>query len=206
MPSYKLTYFNGRGRAEIVRLVFVAAGEKYDDVRIEKDQWPALKSDTPFGQVPMLEVDGVKLCQSNSMARFLARRFNLAGKTDLDQARADMIMDCYEDTIKPLFAFFFEKDEAKKEEAKKKFVEEQLPVSLDGLEKLLKENKGGDGFFVGDGLTWADLGLVVLIGWLQMAGGGSAVDKRPKLHALQHRVESLPKIAEWLANRPKTDF
>jgi len=206
MPSYKLTYFNGRGRAEIVRLVFAAAGEKYDDVRIEKAQWPALKSDTPFGQVPMLEVDGVKLCQSNSMARFLARRFNLAGKTDLDQARADMVMDCYEDTIKPLFTFFFEQDEAKKEAAKKKFVEEQLPGSLDGLEKLLKENKGGDGFFVGDGLTWADLGLVVLVGWLKMAGGGDAFDKRPKLHALQHRVESLPKIAEWLANRPKTDF
>jgi len=33
---------------------------------------------------------------------------------------------------------------------KKKFVEEQLPKSLEALEHLLKDNKGGDGFFVGD--------------------------------------------------------
>jgi len=32
----------------------------------------------------------------------------------------------------------------------KKFLEEQLPKSLAALENLLKENKGGDAFFVGD--------------------------------------------------------
>jgi hypothetical protein len=32
----------------------------------------------------------------------------------LEQARADMIVDCFEDTIKPLLTFYFEKDEAKK--------------------------------------------------------------------------------------------
>jgi len=39
---------------------------------------------------------------------------DLAGKTDLDQARADMLIDCYEDTLKPAFPFFFEKDADKK--------------------------------------------------------------------------------------------
>jgi len=33
---------------------------------------------------------------------------------------------------------------------KKKFLEEELPKSLEKLEKLLKDNDGGDGFFVGD--------------------------------------------------------
>jgi len=44
MVQYKLTYFNIRGRAEIIRLIFAVADEKYEDVRIEKDKWPALKS------------------------------------------------------------------------------------------------------------------------------------------------------------------
>ena len=43
MPSYKLTYFNGRGRGEISRMIFTAAGVKFEDVRIEGD-WPKLKS------------------------------------------------------------------------------------------------------------------------------------------------------------------
>lgn len=206
MSQYKLTYFNGRGRAEIVRLVFAAAGVEYEDVRIEKEQWPALKPSTPFGQVPVFEVDGVKLCQSNAIARLLARRFNLAGKTDLDQARADMLIDCYEDTVKPILAFFFEQDETKKAAAQKKFLEEQLPVSLASLEKLLTENNGGNGYFVGDGLTWADLGLLVTDGWLKLAGAGEQIGKYPKLSALLERVKNLPKIAAWLAKRPETPF
>jgi len=32
-------------------------------------------SGTPFGQMPVLEVDGVKLGQSYAIARFLARKF-----------------------------------------------------------------------------------------------------------------------------------
>jgi glutathione S-transferase len=35
MPSYKLYYFNAKGRAEVSRLLFVAAGVKYEDVRVE---------------------------------------------------------------------------------------------------------------------------------------------------------------------------
>ncbi len=43
MVHYKLTYFNGRARAEIIRLIFAVADEKYEDVRVERDKWPALK-------------------------------------------------------------------------------------------------------------------------------------------------------------------
>ena len=56
MSQYKLNYFNGRGRAELIRLVFAAAGQKYEDHRIEKEQWPELKAKTPFGQAPWLEI------------------------------------------------------------------------------------------------------------------------------------------------------
>jgi len=43
MVHYKLTYFNGRGRAEIMRLVFAVADVKYEDIRIADEEWPALK-------------------------------------------------------------------------------------------------------------------------------------------------------------------
>ena len=42
MP-YKLTYFNGRGRAELGRLIFAQAGVQYEDVRIERADWLQLK-------------------------------------------------------------------------------------------------------------------------------------------------------------------
>lgn len=44
MPSYKLTYFNGKGRAEVTRLIFAQAGVEYEDVRIEIPDWPKYKA------------------------------------------------------------------------------------------------------------------------------------------------------------------
>jgi prostaglandin-H2 D-isomerase / glutathione transferase len=83
MPHYKLNYFNGRGRAEITRLIFTAAGAEFTDNRIA--DWPATKGDAPLGQLPYLEIDGVKLPQSISIARYIAREFNLAGSNNLHQ-------------------------------------------------------------------------------------------------------------------------
>ena len=40
----KLIYFNARGRAELARLILAQAGEDYIDERVERDDWPKLKS------------------------------------------------------------------------------------------------------------------------------------------------------------------
>ncbi|CAF3468100.1 unnamed protein product [Rotaria sp. Silwood1] len=93
MSTYKLYYFNGRGRAEATRLLFTVAGQKFEDIRYEREEWPAHKSEMPLGQVPVLEVDGVKLVQSMAIARFLAKRFGLYGKDELQQARVDAVID-----------------------------------------------------------------------------------------------------------------
>jgi glutathione S-transferase len=47
----------------------------------------------PLGQIPVLEFDGQVLSQSLTIARFLAKEFGLAGKTNLEQAQADMVID-----------------------------------------------------------------------------------------------------------------
>lgn len=39
MPKYTLYYFNGRGRAEICRMMFAAAGVQYTDKRFEINEW-----------------------------------------------------------------------------------------------------------------------------------------------------------------------
>ncbi len=40
----KLTYFNLRGRAEIARLILAQAGVEYEDRRIQREEWPAMKT------------------------------------------------------------------------------------------------------------------------------------------------------------------
>ena len=43
MKNVKLTYFNGRGRAEVARLILTIAGEEFEDDRVEFSDWEAVK-------------------------------------------------------------------------------------------------------------------------------------------------------------------
>ena len=41
--NIKLTYFNGKGRGELSRLILAHAAVPYEDKRVEFNEWPALK-------------------------------------------------------------------------------------------------------------------------------------------------------------------
>jgi len=207
--SYKLTYFDGRGRAEIIRLILTQADVPFEDVRISREEYAQRRSALPFLQVPIFEIDGkITLCQSNAIARYLARKYNLAGKTELEQVQAEMMVDCMEDIFSPVPVFFRrEPDPVKKAELKKKYIEEQLPVWLPKLEALLVANNSGDSFFVGDSLTWADLFLVRLHGAFTLTVGlEDPFANQPKLKALYERVVQLSRIAAYQAKQPVTAF
>jgi glutathione S-transferase len=55
MVKYKLHYFDARGRAELIRLIFAAAGKKFEDVRFQREVWQDYKPMSPTGQAPFLE-------------------------------------------------------------------------------------------------------------------------------------------------------
>ncbi|XP_039701666.1 hematopoietic prostaglandin D synthase isoform X2 [Pteropus medius] len=97
MPNYKLTYFNMRGRAEIIRYIFAYLDIKYEDHRIEQADWPEIKPTLPFGKIPVLEVNGLNLHQSLAIARYLTKNTDLAGKTELEQCQVDAIVDTLDD-------------------------------------------------------------------------------------------------------------
>jgi len=207
--SYKLTYFNGRGKAEIIRLILTQADVAFEDNRVTHEEFNQRKSSFPFQQVPVLEIDGkITLCQSLAIGRHLARKYNLAGKTELEQVQADMIVDCIQDSINPVPQFTYaEQDPVKKAEKKKKYIEEQLPVFLTKLEALLAANNSGNSFFVGDSLTWADLYLIHGFAALDlMAGIHQPFENHPKLKALYERVTQLPRIAAYEAKLPVSEF
>lgn len=211
MPQYKLIYFNGRGRAEVPRWLFAVAGVQYEDVRYEMEDWKGgakEKLNPPFGQLPVLSVDGVLYGQSLSISRYLAEQFGLAGKTDLEKLRADMVVHCCEDYVQACMKAHFESDETKKAEIVKKLKEEDLKKFYTSFEQILKQNKGGDGYFVADSLTWADIVFAYYTGFIAMLGLDPAtfLADYPKLKALYDKVLKHPKIAEWIAKRPETKF
>lgn len=203
MVNYKLHYFNGRGRAEISRLILAAAGVNYEDVRIE--DWPNAKADTPIGQVPYLEIDNTKLPQSLSIARYLAREYNLVGKNNLEAAKADAIVDT---CIDLMTAFYYKvhliTNLPAKDAALKAFLIEDAPQGLSNIEKLAK-TYGSSGHSVGSSLTWADL-FIHEITYSLSNYDADVLKGFSGLKKIVHAVEKNENIAKYLKTRPLTPF
>lgn len=205
MPSYTLNYFNARGRAELTRLVFAAAGVEFTDNRVEFANWPALKAEAPLGQMPYLEVDGVKLPQSCTIARFVAHENNLAGKTNLEMAQADAVVDTLLDLVNFYYANVFKvQDEEEKKKAGAAFLENQAAAGAKNLEKLIGLY-GKNGFSVGDSLTWADL-MIFDVCSSMFEKVPTFMESFPVLTAVHKSVAANEKVAAYVASRPATPF
>jgi glutathione S-transferase len=205
MSTYKLYYFNRRGRAEVSRLIFAVAEQQYDEIRYERDEWPAHEGETPLGEIPVLEFNGVKLPQSITIARFLAKQFQLAGKDNFEQAKVDAVVDTITDIIAALVPRNRQPDELKKQELFKTFFANELPNYLRSLDALAKLYSDGGPYFVGNSLTWADLLFYATLE-TSFRRDGSILDNHPWLQHNRAEVEKHPKIAAYLKNRPQTDL
>lgn len=60
----------------------------------------------PFGHLPLLEYQGKRLPESQAIARFLAQKYGLAGKDELEQAQVDAIADLYKDFGSKIRSYF----------------------------------------------------------------------------------------------------
>ncbi|XP_001603942.1 glutathione S-transferase isoform X2 [Nasonia vitripennis] len=201
-PSYKLIYFNARGRAEHIRYVLAYAGLDYVDERLPKERWPELKKSMPYGQLPVLEVNGQPIAQSNAIARYLARKHGLAGRDEWEAMLCDVLVDSLGDLKQELLQFQKEDDLFKKEEKKAKFVKETIPFFLNKFEQTIGQN---DGYAVGSTTTWADFVFAVALENFEQMFGPSALESYPALRRLKQRVHAIPAIAEWIARRPHTN-
>ena len=205
MASYKLTYFNGMGRAEISRYIFAQAGVEYEDNRVTMEEFGKLKPTLPSGSLPVLEVDGKPLAGSGSIARFLGERFGLGGENDFDNAQLDSIIDVINDYSAQAFAAYTESNEEKKAAAKKALFETHLPKYFGILEKRIVANNSSDGWAYGNKITYVDLRISIRFDGM-LPVNPTIADRFPAMKKLNDAVKAQPKIAEWLKKRPETPF
>ncbi|XP_059143205.1 glutathione S-transferase 1-like [Physella acuta] len=203
LKNIKLYYFDAQGRAELTRIILAAAGVKYEDIRYTFQTWPAEKSKMPFGQLPVISVDGKMFGQSLAIATFVAKEAGFYPKNNLDGLKVDQVVQLGVDFQTAAVKAFFEKDEAKKSVYEKELKEVEVPKYLDIFEKLLKES--GTGYFVGTTLTLADFCIYDLVA-MMIGRGVLSTSKHPLVDGLVKKIESNPNVKTYLANRKKTDF
>ncbi|XP_063925672.1 glutathione S-transferase-like [Zophobas morio] len=202
-PSYKLTYFDGRGLAETSRFLFKYGGIEFEDVRIKKEEWPQWKEKFAFGQVPVLEHEGKQVGQSIAIARYLAKKVKLAGNDDWENLEIDAIVDTINDLRLKLVPIFYEQDEAKKKALIEVVSKESFPYYLPRLETVVKKNNG---HFALGRLTWADFYFATISPVFDFFTGSDTLADYPTLKAAREKVNEIPAIKKWIETRPKTDF
>ena len=204
MADMKLTYFDFHGgRGEPVRLALTMGGVPFEDDRVAVVDWPQRKEGTPLGALPVLEVDGKALSQSNSIMRYVAKLTGLYPSDFWQAALCDEAMDAVEDVTNEIQRTMFVTDDEKKVR-REELAEGQIPLYLKRLNQNLAAHGGR--YFADDRLTIADLKVAMLI--RQLRSGildhiSTDLPDRVAPELVEHfqRVMKDPAIAAYYAKR-----
>ena len=91
MQKYKLIYFDiPGGRGEPLRMAMHAAGIDYTDERWTFPEFGEKRSELRFRAVPVLEIDGKVVTQSNAIGRYLGNCLLYTSPSPRDQRGSRM--------------------------------------------------------------------------------------------------------------------
>ena len=206
MPRIVLTYFDFDGsRGEAARLAMHLGGIAFEDRRIARKDWAAQRDAAPYQALPVLEVDGKVIAQSNAINRYVGKLAGLYPKDDWQAALVDEVMDAVEDITVRIGATFALEGEAKKS-AREALATGPVARFLRQFENRLKD--GGGEWLVGNRLTVADLKCFLFTRWLKSGVldhiPADIVERQAPLLARHlERVRNHPGIAAYYAARGK---
>jgi len=201
--TYKLTYFDIKGLGEPIRYLLKYAGISFEDDRFSFEQWPSVKPSTPFGQVPILTINGKVYNQTVALARFVAKKAKLVGKDDFENMEIDSIIDTINDIRTKIALNHYNPDEESKKKNTEVLKKETIPYYLDRLEEIVKKNNG---HCACNKLTWADLFFVSMMDLMEYYSGEKLFAKYPCMTKLRETVNNLPAIKAWIKERPESAF
>jgi len=195
MPALKLIYFDGKGRGEPIRWILAAGKVPFKQEKFGFDQWPARKPGTPYGSVPILEVDGKPLCQTLAIARYAGTLGGLVCSDRFLNAIGDEVVDTMAELAIKFRGFVTEKD------AEKQKKDEELWQTNATKVFGVFESRISTKFLLSDKASWQD---VFLGHWLSriVEVRPNALKSFPKLHRVMKNVQELDGIRKYLASPP----
>ncbi|KAE8603329.1 hypothetical protein XENTR_v10014299 [Xenopus tropicalis] len=193
----KLHYFNGRGKMESIRWLLAAAGVEFEEEMIEtREQFEALFQDgnLPFKQVPVVEMDGMKLVQTKAILQYIAAKYNLYGKDIVERVLIDMYVEGTTEFMEVIMSQPFLQNvepgmqiDVLVQKAKMCY----LPV----YEKVLRDH--GQDFLVGNQFSWADIQLLEAILMIEEKSA-NVLSNFPLLQDFKERISEIPTIKAFL--------
>ena len=204
MAKPKLTYFDApMSRGEECRLALFVSGVDFEDHRLQRADWAALKPNTPFGSLPLFELPGKPvLAQSNAILTYIGRTWGLHPKDSFEAARHEAMMAHVEDLRQRISPSMRMSDEAEKKKAREDIAKNYLPAWGKHAEAQISD----DGpFFGGSSIQVVDFKLLMIQRWIRSGAldhiPTNSLDGFPKLKRVFDAVEAHPRVREWYARK-----
>lgn len=200
MTKPKLTYFDAPvSRGEECRMALHLAGIDFEDVRIPRPQWPALKPQSPYGGMPFIELPGhPPLAQTNAILQLIGQRHGLHPKDDFEAAR-HLGMMIHVDDLRDHMTPTLRMAEPEKKVAREALASGYIPQWAAHAEK----NITGEPFFGGASIHVVDLKIFMAVRLLN-SGTVDYVPKTilesyPRLQRVHAAVRDHAGIQAWFA-------
>ena len=159
----KIHYLDGYGRAEPMRFLLTHAKADYEDVVISYETLAQYKADgfAEFGQVPIIEKDGLRLVQTWSILRYLGTQLGYYPGDAESAYKIDTLLSGVEDWNVKLWISIYDKNEAKKAQYLEEFLV-YMRAFIKLVNQRLIENES-QLFIVGNKMTIADMALATVV-------------------------------------------
>ena len=206
--AVRLTYFNGRGLGEQIRFMLAETGRQYEERTVTTSLLKQLRENGElfFKQLPLLEIDGLKLVQSGAIMKYLARKHDMYGSNAIEAYQCDMIADGLADFRKSFTSFDNFRLRKKDEAGYVAQVSLLLPKYLKPLEEMLKANNGGEkrGYLLGEKIAYTDVSLVEVLEHVNEMFPGVLERDYPYLGSFRERMLECPGLkAHYLSGKRK---
>jgi glutathione S-transferase len=197
--TYRLHYFPFRGRGEQIRLLFHALELPFDDVRLDKAAFVALRGTgrLTFGSLPLLEDGDFSLVQGPAILAYLGAKHGARPAALRDAAHCDALTLGAEDLRIRYFRAFGADDAAKAEFVRGDWTERWLPQ----LDAVLTHNRS-DRHLLGDAVSVADVAFWDVLDAVTTFLPGATLAGHPRLQTFAGAFAQRPPVAAYLAVRP----
>ena len=199
----RLVYFDFSGsRGEECRIALHLAGIDFDDVRIPRADWPALKPTMPFGSMPVLELPGrPPLAQSNAILVYIGRLHGLHPADAFEAARHEALMCAAEDLRHAILPTMRMTDPEQVRKAREALAANEMKTWGSQVERQLGEGP----FVAGAKLQVADLKLYMVVRWLTSGSldhvPPEVLSHCPKLLRLAKAVGDHEGVKGWVGKK-----
>lgn len=198
-----------QARGEACRLTMVIGKIPFDDKRVSPKDFPEFRKKTPLSSLPVAEIDGQMVAQSNAILRYFGCLTNMYP----EDAKKGLIVDQVIDTVADFSASILRvtgDTEEEKRKARTTAVQTGGERYFGGAQRMVEaqqqKNESEGPYLFGDKPTIADVSIAAMYIFLKTGVldhiQGDELDSYSTMKKIFKSIIAIPEVVDYLKEHP----